>query len=197
MFRNFQLTLTPECGEFVKKEYKKAKLIVEYGSGGSTFLAAALSGKKVLSVESDIKWLMELMSAYKEQDLKGDIVPLWADIGETKEFGYPADESKYKDWPNYAKLPFLFCREHKLSPDLALIDGRFRVACFLACCAYTKTNMKILFDDYAVRKRYHVVERICKPSAIIGDRMAVFDIKPKMVNSDFLADHYHYFYRPQ
>ena len=38
--------------------------------------------------------------------------------------------------------------ENKLVPDLILIDGRFRVCCFLSSLKYGNVGTKILFDDY-------------------------------------------------
>lgn len=162
LFKKFELTFSEVVAAFVKKTYKKANVIVEYGSGGSTFLAAK-AHKKIISVESDIEWLMELMASYKESSLKGDIIPLWANIGPTENWGYPDNESQWKQWPNYSKLPWKFCQEHKLSPDVILIDGRFRVACFLACCVAVKKPTLLLFDDFVEREHYHCVKKIIPP----------------------------------
>ena len=76
MFRDFELTFTEEVSNFVKQEYKKASNILEYGSGGSTILGAS-QGKVVVSTESSAPWLVELMGAYKEKKLPGDIIPIY------------------------------------------------------------------------------------------------------------------------
>jgi hypothetical protein len=79
------------CNEYVQKKYSKARIIVEYGSGGSTLLAASL-GKYIVAVESSSAWFLDLLGSPAEQNLPGTIVPIWADIGPTKDWGFPADE---------------------------------------------------------------------------------------------------------
>jgi len=68
-------------------------------------------------------------------------------------------------------------------PDLVLIDGRFRAACFITTCLFTKQPVTIIFDDYVERPSYHVVEELAKPVEITG-RMARFEIEPKVWPSD-------------
>ena len=46
-------------------------------------------------------------------------------------------------------------------PDLALIDGRFRVACFLHSMLAAEAGTPLLFDEYTNRPRYHLVEEFC------------------------------------
>ena len=44
----------------LSEAYRDARVILEYGSGGSTRLAAAMQGKYIMSVESDCKWAQAL-----------------------------------------------------------------------------------------------------------------------------------------
>lgn len=196
MFRDFQLTFTPECADFVKTAYREAQLIIEYGSGGSTLFAAA-EHKKIITVESSSEWLLELMAAYKEKDLPGDIIPLWANIGPTKEWGYPATEELWQQYPAYPKIPWEYCAEHQLNPSTVLIDGRFRVAAFITCCLNTKQTIQILFDDFVERPEYHCVKEIAEPDFIIDKRMAVFNIKPGAISAETLLKKLSYFYNPE
>ena len=48
--------------------------------------------------------------------------------------------------------------ENNYQPDCVLIDGRFRVACFLQTLISSAPGTKIIFDDYPFREQYHVVE---------------------------------------
>ena len=48
--------LSPAEADAVQAAYAGAQVILEYGSGGSTVLAAAMPGKTVFSVESDPAW---------------------------------------------------------------------------------------------------------------------------------------------
>jgi len=148
MFKNFPLTFTKEVVSFIKEEYQRASTILEYGSGGSTILAAG-NNKTVVTTESSASWLIELMGSYKEHNLPGNIIPIFCDIGETKAWGHPKDDSKWGQWPSYSVKAWHYCNENKLDPELILIDGRFRVACFIASCINTTKPIQILFDDYA------------------------------------------------
>lgn len=193
MFKDFEVHFTPQCSEYVLEEYANATALLEYGSGGST-LAAAELGKTVVTTESSAVWLVELMGAYTEKKLPGEIIPIHVDIGETAGYGEPVNEDKWKGWPRYATKPWRYVKEHQLDVDLVLVDGRFRVASFIASCVKTTRPVKILFDDYADRPHYHVVEKIAQPEKIVGDRMAVFEIEPNMVSAGFLLQHLSYFY---
>lgn len=196
MFKEFELTFPPECAEHIRKTYAKYQVILEYGAGGSTLLAAR-AGKTVLTTETDPRWLIELLGAAQEQQLPGRIIPIHADIGITKEWGYPIDNSQISHWPAYADKPWHYINEHNLQPDLILIDGRFRVASFLTCCARVQKTTTLLFDDYLHREHYHCVSQLFTPVEIIGERMAVFRIKPKKVTPQFLLDHLSFFLDPR
>ncbi len=182
-FSNFELTFTPQCAEKVIDLYSNSSVIIEYGSGGSTFLNATDPDKIVITVESDAKWLLNLLKSYLKQNLPGQLVPIHADVGPTKEWGHPVDDSHWRNYTNYSRKPWKYANKHNLRVDAVLIDGRFRVACFLASCIYTKSNLTILFDDYVERKNYHIIEKFVQPIEIIDNRMAVFDVAPRMISS--------------
>jgi hypothetical protein len=65
VFSNFKMTFTEICNEYVKVQYEKANSIIEYGSGGSTLLAAKLA-KQIVTVESCNSWLIELLGSAAE-----------------------------------------------------------------------------------------------------------------------------------
>jgi hypothetical protein len=150
------------------EEYKKANCILEFGSGGSTVYASDI-GKKVFSVESNKKWVSNLKS------LVNDNVKIHhVDIGETIGLGYPKDNSKQTNWPLYTCS--VWERDDFEHPDLILIDGRFRVACFLMASIKIKQRTKILFDDFN-RNEYHIVKRYFQLKKQVG-RLAVFELEP-------------------
>jgi hypothetical protein len=78
-----------------------------------------------------------------------------------------------------------------------LIDGRFRVASFIATCVFTKAPIQILFDDYVERPEYHWVNTLSTPDAIIGERMAVFNVGPGEIKLEALVEGMSYFYNPE
>lgn len=182
---SFALTFPDAEKAFVAETYAKAKSIIEYGSGGSTMLAAEL-GKPCLSVESDPKWTRELNKAI--QDAHGDNATARAvhvNIGPTKAWGYPQDNAA---WSRYWRYPMQIWDQKELTnPDIVLIDGRMRKACFAAVMMSIRQDTLVLFDDYANRKKYQRVEAFVKPEKLVG-RMGVFQLKPNMLTSgDFRA----------
>lgn len=192
MFRELESSLGAECCQYLLEQYKNADLIVEYGSGRSTCDAAA-AGKTVVAVESSAPWLVNVMAFCAEHALPGRVVPLWADIGPTKDWGYPIDESMWKQWHRYPVLPWEYCHEHRLSPDVVLIDGRFRVACFLATCMAVAKATTVMFDDFVGRPHYHTVLEMFPDVEYVGNRMAVFKVVPGVVDSACLLKNLKFF----
>jgi len=52
--------------------------------------------------------------------------------------------------------------------DFCLVDGRFRVACFIEALLFLKSGAVLAIHDYATRPAYHVVERFARPIAASG-----------------------------
>lgn len=182
-----ELTLPDEEATQVRAAYKRAKVILEYGSGGSTVLASELPGKRVFSVESDQAWA-HMMRAYLDANspAKGTAVEvIWADVGPTKKWGYPIDLNSYLQYPTYPLG--VWARPDFVEPDVVLIDGRFRVGCAIATALNITKPVQVLFDDYALRKRYHIVENFFGRPTLHG-RMAEFIVEPMPLAADRLLD---------
>ena len=97
------------------------------------------------------------------------------DIGPTCSWGFPADDSGIKRWPQYTTMPWQHLNEMGWKPDLVLVDGRFRTACLLAALFHLAPGAKVLFDDYGTRQHYWLVEQVLKPVSLHG-RLAVFEV---------------------
>jgi hypothetical protein len=160
--------------ELLTSRLSESSCFMEYGAGGSTVLAGELGVSTVYSVESDRGFLDAVKGAVAETASGPTLIDHYVDIGPTAEWGNPKDSSKAANWPLYASS--IWCRileGGSAQPDLVLIDGRFRVACFLATLHFSKPGTTILFDDYHDRPNYHVVEKYLKPINRAG-RMAEF-----------------------
>ncbi|MDE3080733.1 MAG: hypothetical protein KGI94_11940 [Paracoccaceae bacterium] len=173
--------------------YAEAGCVLEYGAGGSTVLAAERPGKTVITVESDADWVARMQAWFAANPPAGEVVLHHADIGPTKDWGHPADQSALRRWPGYALS--VWDRKDFRHPDVVLIDGRFRVACLLATAFRITRPVTVLFDDYAGRKHYHGVEEFIRPTALVG-RMALFDLVPQPVPADKLGWIIPHFTRP-
>lgn len=150
---------------------------LEYGCGGSTMLAGELGIRTIYSVDSDPAWAAGVRKAFDRRyaDRGQTLLLTHVDIGPTREWGFPTDLSHAPRWPNYAVTPWRLLSKDRPSPTVVLIDGRFRVACFLLSLIAAKPGAIILIDDYLDRPRYHVVERHCARMATHG-RLAVFRV---------------------
>lgn len=172
-----------EGRELLATQLAQAKIFLEYGSGGSSVMAASTGVKRIYSVDSDRGFLDAVAAKIKATTdaPDGKYIPIYVDIGPTKEWGMPIDRSKAAQWPDYFNAPWARLAEDKEGPDLILIDGRFRVACFLASLLHAQEGCVILFDDYMDRPHYHAVEEFLKRSGNAG-RMGRFVVpknKPK------------------
>jgi len=170
-----ELTFPPEESALIREAYAKADVILEYGSGGSTVLAAEMEGKTVFSVENDKFWARSMRRYFIQNPPKSSVEMIWIDTGKTKKWGWPANTDK---WMNYAKYPLqVWDREDFMQPDVVLIDGRFRIGCALATLYRTKKPVTVYIDDYVGRNRYRVIENYLGEPVFTG-RIAKFIVKP-------------------
>ncbi|MFD1880865.1 hypothetical protein [Paracoccus pacificus] len=171
-----ELTFPAGVAEWVKDHYRAAPVILEYGSGGSTVMAAEMPGKTIFTVESDKGWLDNLQACLDR--LAPPSVPHlhWADVGPTMAWGRPRNEA---NWRLFHRYPLsVWDRPDFVTPDLVLIDGRFRAACFATVLFRAEKPVTVLFDDYTDRTEYHLVEEWAKPVETRG-RMARFQLEPR------------------
>lgn len=181
---DFKLSFPAEEAAHVTASYKAAQVILEYGSGGSTVLAARMPGKLVFSVESDRDWAIRLQQALDRSELPSSAIIYPIDIGPTGAWGRPLDD---RAWQNYHAYPTRIWDESFFRhPDLILIDGRFRPACFAYACLRVQKPVTVLFDDYVNRPAYSAIERFVKPIRTIG-RMAEFRLEPRRYEGATLA----------
>lgn len=142
-----------------------AESYLEFGSGGSTEYVAREHECSIRAVETSIKWATEVQSRLEN---RADVVHI--DLGETGDWGRPLTYARRREFVSYCEAGFL----DGYQPDTILIDGRFRVACFLTCLMRANPGTKIVFDDW-YRQKYHVVEEILLPAAK-NRRQALFEI---------------------
>jgi hypothetical protein len=168
------LVFSEPVKEYLTEAYAKAETIFEYGTGGSTVLAMGMDAKTVVSVESDWNWLSRVNNYIDRYPSTSTYIPYFADIGPTKSWGQPTDDRRWRKFPDYAFGIWNFAEARGLVPDLVLIDGRFRIGCFIASMLNVSKSTAILFDDYTNRWPYHIVERFAEPVLFV-DKMAVFE----------------------
>ena len=187
------LTLPPAEAEALGAAYGAAEVILEYGSGGSTALAAAMPGKRIFSVESDAAWAAGLGAWFAANPGASPVTLHHADIGPTKDWGHPVNAAAFRRWPLYALS--VWDREDFVHPDVVFVDGRFRAACFLTTLFRITRPVTLLWDDYADRPAYHEMEDFAPRTGLIG-RMAIFDLTPAAIPADRLGQILQTYLRP-
>jgi hypothetical protein len=153
--------------ECIERNVGLVKSYLEWGADASTVFAATQSNiSRIFSVESSEEFFNSsvLSDAGVRNALASDRLEYRVvNIGKCKEWGIPVNADNSHFWPNYALCPFVNKNAHY---ELALIDGRFRVACGLACFLSGQVD-KVLIHDYSNRKEYHVLERF----AVVEERI--------------------------
>ena len=180
----FQLTLPSAAADAVRTAYAEANSVLEYGSGGSTVLGAELGVPHLFSVESDKGWSDRLGKALDKDFPDHTCRMHYADIGPTKEWGRPDGNSGFARYHGYAMS--VWDREDFVPPDVVLIDGRFRVACFLTTLMRCQGKVTVLFDDYRGRPEYHWIEALTAPVDFV-DRMAVFKVERTSIPDELVT----------
>ncbi|WP_234218019.1 hypothetical protein [Ruegeria pomeroyi] len=175
-----ELTMPPAEAEALRTAYEEARVILEYGSGGSTVLASELPGKHVTSIESDRAWarMMKAWLAANPPAEGTEVNIVWTDIGPTGDWGHPVSDSKWRSYPEYPLAVWRADGFHH--PDVVLVDGRFRVGCALATAFSITRPVTLLFDDYSQRRWQHQVEEFLGAPLMIG-RMAAFQVEPQPI----------------
>jgi hypothetical protein len=170
-----------EGTDFFGRALAKSAFYIEYGSGGSTVLAARL-GKKFISVDSD-KYFLKAVRR-KIGALQPQQILIHSDIGINGPWGIPVfkaeTEARRRRWSDYPEAPWRAVAEsHMGTPDLILVDGRFRVACALTCLKYMmeSPDTVLLVDDYRNRPNFQVIEEFASLEGMAG-RMGIFRVKP-------------------
>lgn len=174
-----ELTLPEAEAARLREAYEGAGVVLEYGSGGSTVMAAEMPGTQVFSVESDRDWA-EMMLRWFEANPPApgsDAQVIWVDIGPTKEWGHPAKASKHLRFAQYPLA--VWDMDGFAQPDVVLVDGRFRTGCVMATAFRTQKPVTVFVDDYARRKAYHRVEDFVGAPRMTG-RMAEFNVAPML-----------------
>jgi hypothetical protein len=93
----------------------------------------------------------------------------WIDVGPVGKWGMPKDFSHRDAFRAYVNVLWSGDR----TPDCVLIDGRFRISCFLTTLQHAKPGTRVIFDDYVGRAPFQVVEEVLAPEHCCN-RQALF-----------------------
>jgi hypothetical protein len=166
---------------------------VEFGSGGSTYLAASLVKGSVTSIDSAPEWLEKVRTACAQNGLPVTPQLIHVDIGPVGHLGYPVDEMKKGLWPRYHNA--LWETPSNCLGNLYLVDGRFRVACFTQVLLRASPDAFIAIHDFSIREEYHVVREMAREVAT-ADTMSIFIRKRDFSHDKANRILTHYSYTP-
>ena len=163
-----------------KKVCKNKKVVLEYGSGGSTIYLLK-KNKIVYSVESNLDFYkymnsIDMVKTSQDNNLKFSFV----DIGPTNEWGKPLQDEKSGEWQAYYKQIWHVIKADNTKVDVVFIDGRFRVS----CCFYSMMKVMengwndtiFIIHDFWRRKKYHVILPFVQETQS-SKNLAVFKIR--------------------
>lgn len=89
--------------------------------------------------------------------------------------------------------PWKLIQKHEQHPDLVVIDGRWRNACFLATLLFVQKKTLVLWDDYLDRPQYHLFESLIAPVQFVG-RSAIYEVAPSSYDAaDVMAKYLNVF----
>ncbi len=144
--------MTPEEQRMLESALSQSSFFLEFGCGGSTQLARTVSKGRVVSVETDPVWIQNVL---KSVQLQANDMLLHADIGPVIEYGHPKNLlaqahliSNY--WSVFNKIG------PESSPDVVLVDGRFRVATCLRVAERFPTA-RLFIHDFTIRLEYKIL----------------------------------------
>lgn len=166
-------------GEMFKRLAATAKVYGEYGMGASSLWVLANTNAKVIAVDTSNEWVASVRASAGEEPR---LTASWVDAGPIGDWGTPLGYTARQNFPQY----FNAIWEQPDQPDLVLVDGRFRVACFLTSLLRSKPGTRIVFDDYTNRPHYHLIEEIV-PRAETCGRQAMFTT-PDRLDRDALQN---------
>jgi hypothetical protein len=145
----------------------------EYGSGCSTSWVFENTQCDIYSVDTSDVWVKNVKKKilYREKfdQIYKRLNIRYVDSGEVGNWGRPQSYMQRDRFSEYTD----YLWQQKKKPELVLIDGRFRVCCFLTALKYGMPGTKILFDDYINRPHYHFIEKYVQRESTCG-RQALF-----------------------
>lgn len=144
---------------------RDARVYFEYGVGLSTNWVDQNTDARIVSVDTSREWIDHVKASLSRDGHSINFI----DLGPIGNWGMPESFEKRDKFIDYVEGPWSFASD----ADVVLIDGRFRIACFLNSLLRANAGTKIIFDDYAERKSLHVVSEYLAPS-MVAARQALF-----------------------
>lgn len=158
--------------ELFKEILADTDVYAEYGVGLSTTWVLNNTNADVISTDTSTEWIDKIKQS-NQANLER-LITYQVDVGVLKKWGRPTSYAKRENFVNYTDSVW---RAHE-NIETVLIDGRFRVCCFLTSLKFAKQGTKIIFDDYINREHYHIIENYIQRDREYG-RQCLFIVPEK------------------
>ena len=155
-----------------KKSLEGIKIYGEYGCGLSSKWMLKNTNCKVISVDSSKEWVEKIKTENKKYLSKLTINHI--DLGKVRRWGFPLSYAKSNNFQDYTD----YIWKQSEIPTFVLVDGRFRVCCFLTSLKFAEAGTKIIFDDYVNSPHYHFIEKYVSRISEFG-RQCLFIVPAK------------------
>lgn len=155
-----------------KDEAARVHVYGEYGCGKSTKWVLNNTHSLVIAVDTSSEWVSSVENDNKKNN--GRLNIHHADLGQVGRWGCPLSYERISNFSDYTD--YIWKQEDR--PTLVLVDGRFRVCCFLTSLKFADPGTKIIFDDYTNRPHYHFVEKYAQRVRQCG-RQCLFIVPPR------------------
>jgi hypothetical protein len=157
--------------DFFTAHLRETDRYFEFGVGGSTLLAWQLGVPAIFGVDTSAEWISRVLNQI-EDDSRGLVVRLrHVDIGPVGAWGFPLARRPNPGWSQFPRSIL-----DAPDADLVLIDGRFRVACFLHSLLACKPGTRILMHDYIYRSGHYRVADSFAPVEELVKSLALFRV---------------------
>jgi hypothetical protein len=149
--------LTAEETVLLDAAARSAGTVIAYGVGEGTRRLAALGIEHVVIVENSPQWANTVQRdplvavASGDGRMRMQVVAM----GPVTGYGFPASDVLQETWPKYWQAPWNVVEPAHV--DLAIVDGRFRVACALTALLAGPDGLVVLIHDFWSSPWYHAV----------------------------------------
>ncbi|ACM31170.1 glycosyltransferase family 2 protein [Rhizobium rhizogenes] len=174
------LPLSEKERDLLVEHFQNATNVLVYGGGHPSIEALANGCSRVISVECDKQFSQTLQSMLADTYEESRFHIHYEDIGVTGDWGFP-DDSSHSD--AYYRYPTSIWDSREFEhPDVVVINGRFKAACFLTTISLCQKETRILFSRYARSEAIHWIERYFRPIRYC-DEIAEFVVSPTMFST--------------
>ena len=124
----------------LRRELSRSECYLEYGAGGSTVAAVQARVPEIHVKETSPEYLARVLKDLTPEEA-ARVTPHSVDMGAIGGWGYPKVTPSPSVVREFCSVP------SSVTPDLVLVDGRFRVACALTAAASLPKGTRILLHD--------------------------------------------------